>query len=169
MLQNEDFKPELQFEPSQSKPKQGWKETTLFSVHRGDGKPPVTKVFTKSGEGRHPMLSTTFTNQDPGRSKLTSSQLERLHADLPNTQQRAPGDKNAWPTGKLHYLNYIRPPSGGRSESQLDFGSKTQRPNLDKLLFKANSNQLTPKAPLSVTDGIFFSFPSCGYFSIFQI
>uniref|UniRef100_A0A8P4K1S9 Protein tyrosine phosphatase receptor type N2 n=1 Tax=Dicentrarchus labrax TaxID=13489 RepID=A0A8P4K1S9_DICLA len=90
-------------------PGQGWKETTLYSVHKGDGQPPVTKVFTQSGEGRHPKLSSSYSNRDPGRSKPLSSQLERLLAEVPSVQQGAPGGKDAWPKGKLHYLSYIRP------------------------------------------------------------
>lgn len=134
MLQN-DIKPDLRLEPSWSKPKQGWKETTLYSVHRGDGQPPVTKVFTKSGEGRHPMLSTTYTSQNPGRSKGLSSQLERLLAEVPSAQQGAPG---------------------GKASSRVTFGPKTQRPDLDKVLFKASSNQLPAKEPLSAVDGKIF-------------
>lgn len=112
-------------------------------------------MFTQSGEGRHPKLSTTFSNRDPGRSKLLTSQLERLLAEVPSTQQGAPGGKSAWPKGKLHYLSYIRPAPSDHAEpqSQVDFGSKTQRPNLDRLLLKAGSNRMTAKEPLSVTDG----------------
>lgn len=142
-------------EPSRSKPQQGWKETTVYSVHNGDGKPPVTKVFTKSGEGRHPKLSPTYSNQDPGRSKLLSSELERLLAAIPNTQQGAPDGKAAWPKGKLHYLNYVRPAPSDHAEpqSQVDFGSKTQKPNLDRLLLKAGSNRLPAKEPVDIMDG----------------
>lgn len=154
VLQNEDIKSD-HLEPSRSKPQQGWKETTLYSLHKGDGQPPVTKVFTQSGEGRHPKLSTTYSNRDPGRSKLLSSQLERLLAEVPSAQQGAPGGKAAWPKGKLHYLNYIRPAPSDHAElqSQVALGSKTQRPNLDTLLFNAGPNRLTAKKPLSVVDG----------------
>ena len=97
----------------------------------------------------------TFTNQDPGRSQLPSGQLERLLAEATGAQQDAPGKKTVLPTGKFHYLSYVRPSSGGHHESpsQLDFGSKTQRPNLDKLLFKVGSNRPPAKDPLSDMDG----------------
>ncbi|XP_044032707.1 receptor-type tyrosine-protein phosphatase N2 [Siniperca chuatsi] len=150
-IQNEDIKSDGHLE---SKPQQGWKETTLYSLHKGDGQPPVTKVFTQSGEGRHPKLSTTYSNRDPGRSKLLASQLERLLAEVRSTQQGAPGGKAAWPKGKLHYLSFIRPAPSYHAEpqSQVAFGSKTQRPNLDRLLLKAGSNRMTAKEPLSVVD-----------------
>lgn len=109
----------------------------------------------------------TFTNQDPGRSQLPSGQLERLLAEATGARQDAPGRKAVLPTGKLHYLSYIRPSSGGHyeSQSQLDFGSKTQRPNLDKLPFKVGSNRLTAKDPLTDMDGkIAFLFPCYRYF-----
>ncbi|XP_041817558.1 receptor-type tyrosine-protein phosphatase N2 [Chelmon rostratus] len=153
-VQNGDIKSDGRFGASQSKPQQGWKETTLYSIHKGDGKPPVTKVFTQSGEGRHPKLSTTYSNRDSGKSKLLSSQLEQLLAEVPSTQKGAPGGKAAWPNGKLHYLSYIQPAQSDRTEpqSQMAFGSKAQRPNLDRLLLKAGSNRLTPKEPLNVMD-----------------
>ncbi|XP_045927897.1 receptor-type tyrosine-protein phosphatase N2 [Micropterus dolomieu] len=151
-VQNVDIKPDGQLEPSRSKPQQGWKETTLYSLHKGDGQPPVTKVFTKSGEGRHPKLSTTYSNRDPGRSELLSSQLGRLLAEVQSSQQDAPVNKAAWPEGKLHYLSYIRPPPSDHAESQVAFGSKTQSPNLDRILYKAGSNRLTAKEPLGVVD-----------------
>ncbi|XP_070709186.1 receptor-type tyrosine-protein phosphatase N2 [Pempheris klunzingeri] len=153
-VQNEDIKSDGRLAPSRSKPQQGWRETTLYSLHKGDGQPPITKVFTQSGEGRHPKLSTTYPNRDPGRSKQLSSQLERLLAQLPSTQRDAPGGKAVWPNGKLHYLNYIRPASNDHVEpqSQVAFGSKTQRPNLDRLLFKASPNRLTAKQPLNGVD-----------------
>ncbi|XP_034717880.1 receptor-type tyrosine-protein phosphatase N2 [Etheostoma cragini] len=153
-FQIEDSKSEGHLEPIQSKPQQGWKETTIYSHQKGSGQPPVTKVFTQSGEGRHPKLSSTYSNQDPGRSKLLSSQLERLLAEVPSTQQSSPGGKAAWPKGKLHYLSYIRPAPSDHAEpqSQVAFGSKTQRPDIDRLLLKAGSNRLTVKEPLSVMD-----------------
>lgn len=138
MSQKGDFKADPPFDSGWSKAKPGWKETTLYSLHRGDGKPPLTKVFTKTGEGRHPLLA----NKDPGRSGLPSKQLERL---------LAPGGKEAWPTGKLRYLNYVHP--AGHSESQLDFGSSPQSPNPDKVLFQASSNRPTPKEALGASDG----------------
>ncbi|KAA8580674.1 hypothetical protein FQN60_013632, partial [Etheostoma spectabile] len=153
-FQIEDIKSEGHLEPSRSKPQQGWKETTIYSHQKGAGQPPVTKVFTQSGEGRHPKLSTTYSNQDPGRSKLLSSQLERLLAEVPSNQQSSPSGKAARPKGKLHYLSYIRPAPSDHAEpqSQVAFGSKTQRPDLDRLLLKAGSNRLTVKEPLSVMD-----------------
>ncbi|TKS87657.1 Receptor-type tyrosine-protein phosphatase N2 [Collichthys lucidus] len=150
--QNGQIKSDGPLEPSRSKPQQGWRETTLYSLHKGDGQPPVTKVFTKSGEGRHPKLSATYSNRDQGRSKPLSSQLERLLAEVPSTQQGSPGGKTAWPKGKLHYLSYMQPALGDHAEPQLAFGSKAQRPDLDRLLLKADSNQLTAKKPLNVMD-----------------
>lgn len=138
MSQNDDFKPDLPPESGQSKAKPGWKETTLYSLHRGDGNPPLTKVLTKTGEGRHPLLS----NQDPGRNELPSKQLDHL---------LAPAGKEAWPIGKLRYLNYIHP--AGHSESRLDFGSSPQRPIPDKVLFRTGSNPPAPKEPLSIGEG----------------
>ncbi|XP_030253754.1 receptor-type tyrosine-protein phosphatase N2 [Sparus aurata] len=156
-VQNGDIKSDDRVEPSRSKPQQGWKETTVYSVHNGDGKPPVTKVFTKTGEGRHPKLSPTYSNQDPGRNKLLSSQLERLLAAIPSTQQGTPDGKAAWPKGKLHYLNYVRPAPSDHAEPQshADFGSKTQKPDLDRLLLKAGSNRLPAKQPVSIMDDQF--------------
>ncbi|KAG7526319.1 receptor-type tyrosine-protein phosphatase N2 [Solea senegalensis] len=153
-VQNEDIESDGRSEPSWPKPKQGWKETTVYSLHKGDGKPPVTKVFSQSGEGRHPKLSTTYSSQDPARSKLLSSHLERLLAGAPSVQQDSAASEASWPKGKLHYLGYIHPaPSEhAKLQSQEAFGSKTQRPNLDRLLFKAGSNQLPAKEPLSVMD-----------------
>lgn len=138
MSQKDDFKPDLPPESGRSKLKPGWKETTLYSLHRGDGNPPLTKVFTKTGEGRHPLLS----NQEPGRNQLPSKQLDRL---------LAPPSKEAWPTGKLRYLNYLHP--AGRSESRLDFGSSPQRPIPDKVLFRTGSNRPAPDEPLSLGGG----------------
>ncbi|XP_075936850.1 receptor-type tyrosine-protein phosphatase N2 [Anarhichas minor] len=153
-VQNEDVKSEGHLEPSRLKPQQGWKETTIYSHQKGAGQPPVTKVFTQSGEGRHPKLSTTYSNRNPGGNKLLSSHLEQLLAEVPSTQQGAPGVKSAWPKGKLHYLSYIRPALNDHAEPQshVAFGSKTQRPNLDRLLLKAGSNRLTAKEPHSVMD-----------------
>lgn len=142
-------------EPSQPKSQQGWKETTIYSLQKGAGQTPVHKVFTQSGEGRHPKLSTTYPNRDAGRSKLLSSHLDQLLAGAPGPQQDGPGGEAAWPKGKLHYLSYIQPAPGGPAEpqSQVAFGPKTSRPNLDRLLFKAGSNRLNAKEPLSVMDG----------------
>lgn len=136
--QNDDFKSDPPFESGWSKPKPGWKETTLYSLHRGDGNPPLTKVITKTGEGRHPLLG----SKDPGRNELSSKQLERL---------LAPGGKEAWPTGKLRYLNYVHPV--GHSESQLDFGPSPQKPNPDKVLFQTSPNRHASKEPLGISDG----------------
>ncbi|XP_056220052.1 receptor-type tyrosine-protein phosphatase N2 [Seriola aureovittata] len=153
-VQNEDIKSDGDSEPSRPKPQQGWKETTVYSLQKGAGQPPLTKVFTQSGEGRHPKLSTTYTNRDPGKSKLLSSHLERLLTGAPGTQLGTQGGEASRPKGKLRYLNYIRPsPSeDAKLQSQVAFGSKTQRPNLDRLLLKAGSNRLTAKEPLSVVD-----------------
>lgn len=152
--QNEDIDSDGQLETSRPKPQQVWKEHTIYSVQKGPGQAPVTKVFTKSGEGRHPMLSTAYSNQDPGRSKLLSSQLERLLAKVPGTQQGTPGGEASWPKGKLHYLGSVKPSQTDHAEPQpqVAFGSETSRPNLDRLLFKAGSNRLDTKEPLSVMD-----------------
>ncbi|XP_029385196.1 receptor-type tyrosine-protein phosphatase N2 [Echeneis naucrates] len=152
-VQNEDFK-SGDLEPSRSKPQQGWKETTVYSVQKGAGQPPLTKVFSQSGEGRHPKLSASLANRDPGRSMLLSSHIERLLGGAPGTQVDAPGKEASQPKGKLSYLSYIRPsPSEhAKLQSQAAFGSKTQRPNLDRLLLKAGSNGVTAKEPLSIMD-----------------
>ncbi|XP_054479029.1 receptor-type tyrosine-protein phosphatase N2 [Anoplopoma fimbria] len=153
-VQNEDIKSEGHLEPSRSKPQQGWKETTIYSHQKGAGQTPVTKVFTQSGEGRHPKLSKTYSNRDPGGSKLLSSHLEQLLAEVPSTQEGVPGVKLAWPKGKLHYLSYIRPAQSEKVEpqSQVAFSSKSQRPNLDRLLLKAGSNRPTAKESLNDMD-----------------
>uniref|UniRef100_A0A8C3AWZ2 Protein tyrosine phosphatase receptor type N2 n=1 Tax=Cyclopterus lumpus TaxID=8103 RepID=A0A8C3AWZ2_CYCLU len=132
----------------------GWKETTIYSHQKGSGQPPVTKVFTQNGDGRHPKLSTTYSNRDPGGSKLLTSHLEQLLAEVPSTQQGAAGVNSAWPKGKLHYLSYIRPAPNNNAEPQshVAFSSKTQKPNLDRLLLKAGSNQMTDKEPLNIMD-----------------
>ncbi|XP_028288776.1 receptor-type tyrosine-protein phosphatase N2 [Parambassis ranga] len=151
-VQNEDIQSDSPLEPSRPKPQQGWKETTVYSLQKGAGQPPVTKVFTQSGEGRHPKLSTTFSNQGPGRSKSISNHLERLLAGSPGTEQDV---KTVWPKEKLHYLSSLQPAPSDHTEpkTQLAFGSKTQRPNLDRLLFKAASNH--PKTALSGMDDRF--------------
>lgn len=151
VLQNGDIK----LQPSQPKPQQGWKETTIYSLQKGAGQSPVTKVVTQSGEGRHPKLSTTYSNQDPGKSKLLSSHLEWLLAGAPGTQESTPGGDAVWPKEKLHYLSNVQPPPSDHVElqPQVAFGSKTRKPNLDRLLFKAGSNRLAHKDPLSTMDG----------------
>lgn len=153
-VQNEDVKSNDRSEPSQPKPKQGWKETTIYSLQKGAGQPPITKVVTQSGEGRHPKLSKAYSNQDPGSSTLLSSHMERLLAGAPGTQQGTPGGEAVWPKGKLQYLSYMRPALNDHAEpqTQVAFGSKVQRPNLDRLLFKAGSNRLTAKKPISAID-----------------
>lgn len=129
LWQGDDFQPALAPESGRSQLKPGWKETTLYSLHRGDGNPPLTKVFTKSGEGRHPLLG----SQDPGRNELPSKQLHRL---------LAPVGEEAWPAGKLRYLNSIHPAS--RLES---------RPIPDKVLFRSGSNGPAPRQPLRIGEG----------------
>ncbi|TNN70774.1 Receptor-type tyrosine-protein phosphatase N2 [Liparis tanakae] len=150
--QKEDIKSEGHFEPSRLKPQQGWKETTIYSHHKGAGQPPVTKVFTQSGEGRHPKLSTSYSNRDPGGSKLLKSHLEQLLADVPSTQQGAAGGKSAWPKEKLHYLSYIRPAPNNNAEPQSHVAFSSKTPNLDRLTLKAGSNRLTDKEPLNIMD-----------------
>lgn len=159
LFKNDDIKHDSYAAPGQSRPQQGWKETTLYSVHRGDGQPPLTKVFTKSGEGRHPVFSSAHqaADQDAARSKLLSSHLERLLAAAPATQQAEAGGDTAWPSaGKLHYLNtmhQLAPGSQSERPSQLDFSPKAERPNLDKLLFKAGANRRPAKDHLDSVDG----------------
>nr|XP_020457954.1 receptor-type tyrosine-protein phosphatase N2-like [Monopterus albus] len=141
-------------ESKQPKPQQGWKETTIYSLQKGADQPPVTKVLTQSGEGRHPKLSTTFSNWDLARGKLLSSHLEQLLAGASGTPQNTPGGQAVWPEGKLHYLSSIQPAQSDHSElqPQVAFGSRTQKPNLNRLPFKANSNRLTAEEPLNIMD-----------------
>uniref|UniRef100_A0A673AS90 Protein tyrosine phosphatase receptor type N2 n=1 Tax=Sphaeramia orbicularis TaxID=375764 RepID=A0A673AS90_9TELE len=65
-----------------------------------------------------------------------------------------PGGEASWPKGKLHYLGSVKPSQTDHAEPQpqVAFGSETSRPNLDRLLFKAGSNRLDTKEPLSVMD-----------------
>ncbi|XP_029001426.1 receptor-type tyrosine-protein phosphatase N2 [Betta splendens] len=153
--QDGDIKlPSIQL-PAQPKPQQGWKETTIYSLQKGAGQPPVTKVVTQSGEGRHPELSAAYSHPDPGNGKLLSSHLEWLLAGAPGSHKDAPAGEAAWPQGRLHHLSGgIQQPPSGRAESQpqVAFGSKTQRPNLDRLLFKAGSNRPAAKETLRVMD-----------------
>lgn len=159
LLKNDDIKLDPFAAPSQPRPQQGWKETTLYSVHRGDGQPPLTKVFTKSGEGRHPVFSTTHqaAHQDPARSKLLSSHLEQLLAEAPAAQQAQAGGKTAWPpAGTLHYLktmHQLAPEGQAERPNQLDFNPKVEKPNLEKLLFKAGANRRPAKDHLDSIDG----------------
>uniref|UniRef100_A0A1A8CM67 Protein tyrosine phosphatase, receptor type, N polypeptide 2 n=1 Tax=Nothobranchius kadleci TaxID=1051664 RepID=A0A1A8CM67_NOTKA len=150
-IQNEDINTDS---PSQSKPKQGWKETTIYSLQKGAGHPPVTKVISKSGEGRHPKLSTSYSSQD--KSKLLSNHLEQLLSGASGTQQGISGGEAAWPKGKLHYLSYMQPVQSDHAEPQAAFGSKTTQPDLNRLLFKAGSNRLAAKEPTSAVDEHFF-------------
>ncbi|KAM3593705.1 uncharacterized protein V6R79_019704 [Siganus canaliculatus] len=152
-VQNEE--PDRRLEPSRSKPQQNWKETTLYSLHKGDGQPPITKVFTKTGEGSHPLLSGTYSNRDPGRGKMLSGHLERLLAEAPSSQHVVQDGQQVWPKGKLQYLSSMRPAPGDHEvlQSQSAFGSKTQRPSLDRLLLKAGSNRMSAIEPsLSAVD-----------------
>ncbi|XP_028289753.1 receptor-type tyrosine-protein phosphatase N2 [Gouania willdenowi] len=141
-IQNGDISTDDQFKPNQPKPKTGWKETTIYSHHNGDGKPPVTKVFTQSGEGRHPKLSNSFI-QYPGKTKLLSSHLEQLLAAAPSHAQDTPAGEASQAKGKLPKSDYQEP------QAEDVFSSKPQRPSLDRLLFKANSNRPNPKQPFS--------------------
>lgn len=81
--------------------------------------------------------------------------MERFLSGAPGTQQGSPGGEAMWPKGKLHYLSYVRPALNDHTEPQtrVAFGSKAQKPNLDQLLFKADSNRLTAKQPLRAMDG----------------
>lgn len=153
VLQNEDITPEALRKPSQPKPKQTWKETTIYSLQKGAGQPPVTKVITKSGDGRHPKLSTTYSSHEPDRSKLLSNHLQQLLPGASSTQQGITGGEPVWPKGKLHYLSYLQPTQSNHADPQIAFGSNTAKPNLDRLLFKAGPNRLPAKDPHSLMDG----------------
>ncbi|XP_033933286.1 receptor-type tyrosine-protein phosphatase N2-like, partial [Pseudochaenichthys georgianus] len=142
-VQNEDVKSDGDLEPSRSKPKHSWKETSVFSHQKEAGRPPITNVFTHTGEGKHPKLSPSYANRDPGRNALLTSHLERLLSEVPSTRQ---GNE------KLHYINYIRPASSNQAASQVAFTSKSQRPHPDRLLFKASSNPPAAKEPLGAVD-----------------
>ncbi|XP_047205387.1 receptor-type tyrosine-protein phosphatase N2 isoform X3 [Girardinichthys multiradiatus] len=152
VIQSEDFTPDALKKPIKPKPKQGWKETTIYSLQKGAGQPPVTKVITKSGDGRHPKLSTTYARPEPDRSKLLSNHLQQLLPGASGTQQGVAAGGPVWPKGKLHYLNYLQPAQNDRADPQIAFGSNTAKPNLDRLLFKAGSNWLPTKNPYSVMD-----------------
>ncbi|KAM4544005.1 receptor-type tyrosine-protein phosphatase N2 [Fundulus diaphanus] len=152
VIQNEDITPGALKKPSQPKPKQAWKETTVYSLQKGTGQPPVTKVITKSGDGRHPKLSATYPGHEPDRSKLLSNHLQQLLPGALGPQQGVTGGEPVWPKGKLHYLSYLQPAQSNHADTQIAFGSRTAKPNLDRLLFKAGSNRLPAKNPPSVTD-----------------
>ncbi|KAM3860759.1 receptor-type tyrosine-protein phosphatase N2 [Diretmus argenteus] len=137
-------KEDVRLDGLDSKPQQGWRKTTI-SLQKGAGQPPVTTVFTHSGERRPPQRAPSYYNQDPGRSRLLSSQLERLLAGVTATQKSVPGGDALWPKGKLHYLSYMHPAPSEQTESQVAPGSNTQRPNL-------GSDRSTAKEPLSVVD-----------------
>ncbi|XP_038153792.1 receptor-type tyrosine-protein phosphatase N2 isoform X1 [Cyprinodon tularosa] len=150
--QNQDITPDAPKKTSQLKPNQGWKETTIYSLQKGAGQPPVTKVITKSGDGRHPKLSTGYSSHEPDRSKLLSNHVQQLLPGASGTQQGFTGGEPVWPKGKLHYLSYLQPAQSNRADPQIAFGSNPAKPNLDRLLFKAGSNQLLSKSPHSVMD-----------------
>ncbi|XP_061614476.1 receptor-type tyrosine-protein phosphatase N2 [Phyllopteryx taeniolatus] len=115
--------------PDRSPPKSGWKETSVYSLQNGADRLPVTKVFSQSGEGRHPKLNAPY--------KPLSNHLDQLVGG------GAPSESK----GKLRYLGYIRPPP---DEVRVDFGSKAPKINLDGLLFRSGSDQLTAKKPPNV-------------------
>ncbi|XP_016528674.1 receptor-type tyrosine-protein phosphatase N2 isoform X1 [Poecilia formosa] len=152
VIQNEDITPEALKKPGQPKPKQTWKETTIYSLQKGAGQPPVTKVVTKSGDGRHPKLSTAYSSHEPDRSKLLSNHLQQLLPGASSTQQGIAGGEPVWPKGKLHYLSYLQPTQSNHADPQIAFGSNTAKPNLDRLLFKAGPNRLPAKDPHSLVD-----------------
>ncbi|XP_016887004.1 receptor-type tyrosine-protein phosphatase N2 isoform X2 [Cynoglossus semilaevis] len=139
---------------SWSKPKHGWKETTVYSLHRGDGSPPLTKVFTQGGEGPHPKLTSSYSSQDPVRGKLRSNHLERLLGGAPGIHQESAGDQASWPREQLQYLGYFGPGLSEQTKlpSQETLSSKTQRPNLHQLLLEAGRHPVAAKEPLSVVD-----------------
>ncbi|XP_020568112.1 receptor-type tyrosine-protein phosphatase N2 [Oryzias latipes] len=149
-VQDEDMMSDALSAPSQPKPKQGWKETTIYSLQKGAGQPPVSKVITKSGEGRHPKLSASI--QDPHRGKHLSNHLEQLFAGTAGTQQGVPGGEAVWPKGKLQYLSYLRPAQSTAKPQTQAFDSKTSKLDLDGLLFKAGSDRLAVKKPLDAMD-----------------
>ncbi|KAM9839716.1 receptor-type tyrosine-protein phosphatase N2 [Aulostomus maculatus] len=142
-------KSDSRLEPSRPKPRQDWKETTIYSLQKGASQPPVTKVFSQSGEGRHPKLSSTYSN------KLLSNHLEQLLAGAPGTQQGASGGEATWPNGKLHYLSYIRPAPGDQAEQQPQVVLGSKSPHLDRLLFRGGKNRLNAKEPPNVIDDQF--------------
>lgn len=161
VLQNEDITPDALKKTSQPNPKQAWKETTIYSLQKGAGQPPVTKVITKSGDGRHPKLSTSYSSHEPDRNNLLSNHLHQLLPGASGTQQGITDGEPVWPKGKLHYLSYLQPAQSNRADPQIAFGSNTARPNLDKMLFKAASNRLPAKKTLSLMDGRYNFF--CGF------
>ncbi|KAM4606065.1 receptor-type tyrosine-protein phosphatase N2 [Polymixia lowei] len=153
--QNIDIMSNGRLESKQPKPQQGWRTTAVYSLQNGAGQPPVTRVLqSQNGEGRLSQLAPVYSNQDPGRSRLLSSQLEHLLSGARGSQPVSPGGETLWPKGKLNYLSYARPASSGHTERQpqVAVASKTPRPNLDRLLFKGGSYPPTAKEPLTVMD-----------------
>ncbi|XP_051910046.1 receptor-type tyrosine-protein phosphatase N2 [Hippocampus zosterae] len=112
--------------PDRGPPKLGWKETSVYSLQNDLDQPPTTKVFSQSGEGRHPQLSAPY--------KTLSNHLEQLFRE----------DGPSGSKGKLRYLGYVRPPP---DEVRLAFGSKAPKLSLDGLLVRSGSKQLTAKKP----------------------
>ncbi|XP_056155207.1 receptor-type tyrosine-protein phosphatase N2 [Lampris incognitus] len=152
-MQNEDVMSNSLLAPSQPKPYQGWRKTTVYSLHDGAGKTPVTKVFTQSGEGKIPHLASAYPSPDASRSGLLSSRLEHLLAGATVTQPGSPGGGAPWPGGKFNYLGFIRPAAEHpEPRTQTAVGFKSPKPSLERLLFKSGSNHLTAKEPLSVMD-----------------
>ncbi|XP_077592647.1 receptor-type tyrosine-protein phosphatase N2 [Stigmatopora nigra] len=115
--------------PNRGLPKSGWKETSIYSHQKGADQAPITKVFSKSGEGRHPKLAASY--------KPHFNQLEQILGG------REPPESN----GKLRYLGYVRPPP---DMVRMDFGSKGPKSNLDSLLFRTGADQRMAKKPPNV-------------------
>ncbi|XP_061877602.1 receptor-type tyrosine-protein phosphatase N2 isoform X1 [Entelurus aequoreus] len=120
--QNEDI--------AYDEPKTGWKQTGVYSVQKGD-QAPVTKVFSHSGQGRH-----------PDDNKALSNHLDQLLGG------GLSGPQASWPKGKLRYLSYVRPPP---RDQQVAFGSKSPKTNSNHLLFKSVPSQLSGKKHLDDT------------------
>ncbi|KAM6977679.1 receptor-type tyrosine-protein phosphatase N2 [Aplochiton taeniatus] len=148
----EDDQPDMMMDNT-PKSRPGWRKTTIYSHHPGAGHPPVTKVFTQSGEGKPPPLAAALLGKDPGRSRVLSSQLEQNLAGVPNYQQGDAAKADlAWPRGKQRYLGYGQPVLSEQTESHTAAGYSPLRPNLDRLLFKAGFNRPAAKEPLSTMD-----------------
>ncbi|XP_049605932.1 receptor-type tyrosine-protein phosphatase N2 isoform X2 [Syngnathus scovelli] len=114
-------------------PKSAWKETSVYSLQKAANQAPITKIFSQSGEGRHPELSAPY--------RPLSNHLGQLL-----TQGGPTGSK-----GKLRYLGYVRPPP---DEVHLAFGPKSPKAKLDGLLFRSGSDRPTAEKPPHFTNDL---------------
>ncbi|XP_037136004.1 receptor-type tyrosine-protein phosphatase N2 isoform X2 [Syngnathus acus] len=114
-------------------PKSAWKETSVYSLQKAANQAPITKVFSQSGEGRHPELSAPY--------RPLSNPLGQLL-----TQVGPTGSK-----GKLRYLGYVRPPP---DEVHLAFPPKSPKAKLDGLLLRSGSDRATAKKPPHFTNDL---------------